>query len=1228
MAGNNEAPKNPSSKENKEVKNTSSQKELDPKVVIEKFIENRMQNNILYFSSFSQTNNFWGDFESYLKSHAPEYVESFKKMDLQTMLSRLILETSKPLENIFSNVEKKFEKEYIFDSEKQEKLATRLQHQAPSTLKYLMYSNAWRAKFLKKEKIFSLEELQTTALDSKDDEKILQSVFESIDVKIFKEDADKLQSLKQLMFAKNVNLHDVRNLFSWLHWEQKKALVQYFIPTISLWDALEIGILNEKQVKENIKNQVLGKIQESDMNDFLKNVDKKSYFIDTKNLEAASLELVSQSEKYLSKIVKEFTESRAYVVEKESLLGKEEFFEAVHDNSNISSEIKANIHKCEIGAHYSLKTENTTQYFVIQALTQEGFEVTNVKNGKWVTHSDKRPKEHVSYINFMELLEVLSKKDATTKIEFLNTQDFTQLSLEELPEIEDIDSVEKLTKILDEVDPKGKGIPVDKMAFFYENTRDISEEEKKKLIFTDHMFFVTKVDASKKTVSLSSGEEISFTDFAYAFQEKKPKRFLRIDDKNHFLESMKGSENYKETWKDLEIKDGKIIPKSEKENKDFGGVEYFIWEKGESIKITKLGGGTVSFEEGKYKEWNQKSEKEKERNDTFDRDWGRKATVSYTVFFHYLQSKKLKPKLHPKNVQDSNENIEELKTKRGFFKSWFSCLSIKEMMAGMKQVWGAVEHYLEQGNKLKSAQFALAMGKFLPEWVRRDLQNIVEGEQKKTMEEIMDKLKSMNSTEMIETIQEYIKTSRPGDPKLEACLMTMVGKYGNLYNKMESKRGSFMWYQALWGKVWDALYEETKRNCLEATLQLWEKNKSQAVPFTEELLVEELLKKQVKPESPYYPKRRSKFDKDYWGALKWGMREEMEDWENKAWDMFTIKWRLDYAIGEFKNGWYANGVGAFEKVLGKWGSALEMNAIPFAVIMSGIPQKMNETLLKEFFLKMRDGPYAMGLLCSNPTNMKVFQSTVARLIELTGTSDMKKAFKEAKWVKEIYEFWMTYGETLASHLNLSSHYILKEKDKSGNEDLASYYDTYVGMMTDNEYNMKDDDISNGKYDHGEHEINPTVGKKYYEYFFKLNTAWWFSNTARSVFDTTMKQIKALKENSWTLEEKFTIYKEFIKYLEPAIRKGAESNLTRDTFRQSNIALNLKSVWLDMIDDLFSTHKFDAADDYTESGDFQEYTKKCFDRFMNQKSFHQTTETLSNNVILSTNEILAWLKTST
>lgn len=60
----------------------------------------------------------------------------------------------------------------------------------------------------------------------------------------------------------------------------------------------------------------------------------------------------------------------------------------------------------------------------------------------------------------------------------------------------------------------------------------------------------------------------------------------------------------------------------------------------------------------------------------------------------------------------------------------------------------------------------------------------------------------------------------------------------------------------------------------------------------------------------------------------------------------------------------------------------------------------------------------------------------------------------------------------------------------------------------------------------------------------------------------------------------------------------------------------------MIDDLFSTHKFDAADDYTESGDFQEYTKKCFDRFMNQKSFHQTTETLSNNVILSTNEILA------
>ena len=35
------------------------------------------------------------------------------------------------------------------------------------------------------------------------------------------------------------------------------------------------------------------------------------------------------------------------------------------------------------------------------------------------------------------------------------------------------------------------------------------------------------------------------------------------------------------------------------------------------------------------------------------------------------------------------------------------------------------------------------------------------------------------------------------------------------------------------------------------------------VPFTEERLVEALLKQQVKPDSDYYPKRRNKFDKEY-----------------------------------------------------------------------------------------------------------------------------------------------------------------------------------------------------------------------------------------------------------------------------------------------------------------------------------------------------------------------------
>jgi len=56
---------------------------------------------------------------------------------------------------------------------------------------------------------------------------------------------------------------------------------------------------------------------------------------------------------------------------------------------------------------------------------------------------------------------------------------------------------------------------------------------------------------------------------------------------------------------------------------------------------------------------------------------------------------------------------------------------------------------------------------------------------------------------------------------------------------------------------------EEKQKCLDAEAQAKKDGKPQPVPFTEERLVEALLKQQVKPDSDYYPKRRNKFDKEY-----------------------------------------------------------------------------------------------------------------------------------------------------------------------------------------------------------------------------------------------------------------------------------------------------------------------------------------------------------------------------
>jgi len=128
------------------------------------------------------------------------------------------------------------------------------------------------------------------------------------------------------------------------------------------------------------------------------------------------------------------------------------------------------------------------------------------------------------------------------------------------------------------------------------------------------------------------------------------------------------------------------------------------------------------------------------------------------------------------------------------------------------------------------------------EWdLYTSMQQIVEAENKKQMEEIIGQLKNTDSDVMLKKIIKIIENKDSVEYEKEAALMTIVWKYGTLYPKNYSdlcdRRNEWVWYRAFGWRVDDELFKKTKADCE------WSGDKNNPpTPFTEEVLMERLLK--------------------------------------------------------------------------------------------------------------------------------------------------------------------------------------------------------------------------------------------------------------------------------------------------------------------------------------------------------------------------------------------------
>lgn len=916
--------------------------------------------------------------------------------------------------------------------------------------------------------------LEKILISQENDDVLLKSIFGNIPA-IVKGNEDLLLSIKKLEQAHEVHFDDIKNIIGafWDNIYAKKSFIEYYIPHISLQDALDLKLLSQDEVEakiENIFKQTFKKentiISENEKKQYLSLIDFSSIFIATNSLNNEQLDKIFEEknhEKLFSKIAKEINSLQKNLRESWELSFEsfQDFQKQVQLSTHISPEIKKEIAKLQKDSYMNLMKKSSdgkeqSHYFYLKEATNN-LEFVNISRdwGK-ITKNNVWESDVQTFEEFFNYLLQLSKNKDNYSLEIYNPLEFKahtkNKAVDEVAISSDIETFEELEKFMNEIDPEYKWS--NKQFVMLCKPSDNQEEETTPKMFHEQLFFVDKIENNE--VHVRWQDPMSLQDFANGFAYMKTKRQELLPTSNDFFNALKKHENYAENLKDFELKENKIVPKDFSWEKKIPKIEYFIGSNNQAVKILKLNDGTIDFVE-----WEFKESKDKTKSSKFKGKINGKG-ISYNAFYHYMSQKNLKPYTkHLEVISEDSTNKNNFKAKKWFFGSWMWLLSLTEIMAWWKMYISAIEDYLKTWNQLKSAKFALSMWKFLPDDVKSVLVNMVEGESKKIMEETMSKLKGKNTSDMIDAIEKILFSSKPYDPKLEAALMTTISKFHFLYPKWLAKyKGQFLWYQALGWKVWDATYLEYKAQC-EADSKAPGSN---PIPFTEEFLIEELLKKQV---SAW--KRRNKFDKDYWKYRGQWLSEELEDGSNKTSDFATLDGRLGYCIWEFKNLTYANWIGWMENVWAKWPDPWYlMNTLPFVILASWMSMDFTQPLVNKVKSYGYITAFSSLALISNQDKIKKYNKYVTRVTELMGNPNMTKDFKaidakssQSEKITATYKFWMKYWSELYPKINMNDGLVLSQKDVEGNEILKWYYDTIKWSVHDTDdfkNGMKKDDI--------------------------------------------------------------------------------------------------------------------------------------------------------------------------
>lgn len=1062
-------------------------------------------------------------------------------------LKKEILKILLPRKNNLKNLEKKFNIDYSLNSSKFKEI---LSSKWNWTISDLLKNSKSRDEFLLDNNIFNNREDLELSKNKDFENKILKSlnISKSKLKELPKETLNKLFNV--LILWESLNIEELNNLFLLLSDKSKISFVKYFFDSFSLEDINNLWLDNK--IKRDIENKIKSEFKSNysflsndEINEIYDNIDKSEVFIDSKYLDNKSLLSLIWNEKNMKDLLYKYNNNLTLNddLDGDSIYSKltskwennninDSFIDYIKSSSNISFDIKNTISKLKDWNYIKINDWNKEWVYRIKKVDN-----WNIKNLKdivleelttywWVKKDWKWIEKKYSYDSFYDLLKIVSiPENKNYNLDIISKEDFKKQSIPEIVEDNEINNIIDLKNKLDLIDPEGKDIE------FNSNIMTFTLNEKDK----DFVFLIDKIDEVNQSLIIDEWnwkKEVSFLELIDVFRNSnwKLRRTKKINTFTDSINELTKSWLNSFDWL-IFNKKNELLPESEKDNKDYKWTKYLTWPDWVAIYIDTIEDGKVKYYFWEFKKWNKEDKKKWKKAKKNEFKWEYFST-NFSQFVSDIKKYKVEYNNEEWNNLEEKE-FENIKEKSSFFMRYMSWLSLMEIYEWLKFFPESIKKKLERWNRLKSLKMAKAIawkiaGKDSDFYLTMKSQ--AAEEEKKLREEKMNELWSLWSKDMLKQIEDILlnKDSDPAD--LTAAMFKVVAKYGTLYPKSLNKyQWSLIWYKKIW---WTKEFElEHRKWLVEAISPSWKPN---PVSFTEERLVESFLAKQEK-DWKVWPRT----DKEFWNNLSAGIKEEMEDWAMKSWNQATTQWRIDYFLWELWNLTFANAIWSLPKIFAKNDSSLDMNAWPFALVMSWYWKDIDQSLLNELMNLSFTTPYTTLYFAKWETEIKQYQNFIRKVIEkkysnntsmLNSFDWMLKITNPKERIKAISNFWSTYWNLLVDIITLKDPYIVANQDV---DEFKWYYETLKAVQSDDEFMPNDDEIKIWAFDR-----TPTSMTGWLVWKITSDTVGWFWwKVSKKIYKMYLKSITDLKDNSdLSIEQKKELFKKQFSVFEHRIRE--------------------------------------------------------------------------------------------